>query len=356
MLFRRFLGLSALGLIITVMAHNTFVHADTVVRRDKKSDKGITVSGTVSTDDTSGVKVKLSATKEETIPANEILSVSYSGLPATMTNKLAEAIDAENKRDYATMLTIYEGFLTATPKDPKEPKTAFKPEVKRNFEYRVVSLKAALADGEEQQRAALKGLTDFLAANPDCWQYSHGARIAARLNTDLGDFAAAVAILEKLEKNAAVAAEFKTEAAASLIDLAFQSGDTNAGKARIDAMLKDAKTTPAQKERLAFYNLQLEGLKADDAAVPATLKKIEDLIGKSKEPSLKALGYNVIGDIYYAKGKKRDAMWSYLWVDTVYNQDRGEQVKAQSKLIKIFTEDNDTDKVKLYKEKVSRSR
>jgi hypothetical protein len=31
-------------------------------------------------------------------------------------------------------------------------------------------------------------------------------------------------------------------------------------------------------------------------------------------------------------------MWSYLWVDVVYNQDRGEHLKAMTRLIRIFKE------------------
>ncbi|WP_020475294.1 tetratricopeptide repeat protein [Zavarzinella formosa] len=354
MLLRRFLGLCALAFVMAAVSHQTFVHADNVIRKDKKTEKGVTVTGKVSEDTVSGVKVKLSATKDEAIPANEILSVTYSGFPIPVNNKIAEAVDAEAKRDYATMLTIYEGLLSG--KEPKDAKFTMPPEAKRNFEYRVASLKASMADGEEEIKAAIKGLNDFMLANADCWQYSHAARQLARLQTDSGDYPAATLVLEKLEKTAAVPAEYKADASAALIDLAFQSEDYAAGKKRVDTMMKDAKATPALKERLAFYQLALDGVQADDAAFPATIKKIEDAIAKSKDPGLKALGYNVLGDCYMAKKRKRDAMWSYLWVDTVYNQDRGEQVKAQTRLIKIFTEDGDLDKVKLFKEKVARSR
>ena len=351
MLLRRFLGLSALAFVIAAVSHQSF--ADTIIRKDKKSEKGVTVTGKVSADDVGGVKVKLSPTKEEAVPANEIISVSYSGFPIPVNNKLAEAQEAEAKRDYATTLAIYESLLSG--KEPKD-KFTMPPEAKRNFEFRVASLKAALADGEEQMKAAIKGLSDFLAANPDCWQFSHGARQLARLQTDVGDYPAATALLEKLEKAPAVPAEFKADAAAALIDLAFQSDDTAAGTRRVEAALKDPKATPAMKERLAMYQLALDGVKGDDAALPATVKKIEEAIAKAKDPGLKALGYNVLGDCYMAKKRKRDAMWSYLWVDTVYNQDRGEQVKAQTRLIKIFTEDGDADKVRLFKDKVARSR
>jgi hypothetical protein len=40
----------------------------------------------------------------------------------------------------------------------------------------------------------------------------------------------------------------------------------------------------------------------------------------------------------------------------VYNQDRGEHLKAMTRLIKIFEKENDKDKATLYKEKLARSR
>jgi hypothetical protein len=64
----------------------------------------------------------------------------------------------------------------------------------------------------------------------------------------------------------------------------------------------------------------------------------------------------VLGDVYRAKGQRRDAMWSYLWVDVYFTQDRSEHLKAMTRLLKLFTDENDAEKVKLYKEKLARAR
>jgi hypothetical protein len=104
-----------------------------------------------------------------------------------------------------------------------------------------------------------------------------------------------------------------------------------------------------------MYQLGLEGAKSG-ADLAASVKKIEDVIAKTTDPALKALGYNLLGDVYTAHSKPREAMWSYLWVDVVYNQDRAEHLKAMTRLMDIFEKANDTDKVQLYKEKVARSR
>lgn len=354
MYLRRFFGIAALGLAITAILFQTPLRADNVIRKDKKGDKTVTVSGKIAEDNVAGVKIKLNQNKEESISSSDIVSVSYSSLPIAISTKVSDASEAENRRDFAAAISGYEALLTA--KDPKDPKFTLPPEAKRNFEFRILNLKSMTADGENEIKTVIGGLSSFLNANPDCWQYSHAIRQLARMQTDVGDYPAATATLEKIIKSNNIPGEFKSEAASSLIDVAFLSEDIEASKKRIDAVSKDPKSSQTAKDRLAYYTLALEGLQADEAGLANVVKKIEDSIAKTKDPSLKALGYNVLGDCYLSKKRRRDAMWSYLWVDTVYNQDRAEQVKAQTRLIKIFTEEGDTDKVKLYKEKVSRSR
>jgi len=57
-----------------------------------------------------------------------------------------------------------------------------------------------------------------------------------------------------------------------------------------------------------------------------------------------------------AKGQVKDAMWSYLWVDVVYNQDKSEHLKAMDRLKTVFTKMNDQDHVEKYTEKLNRLR
>ena len=49
-------------------------------------------------------------------------------------------------------------------------------------------------------------------------------------------------------------------------------------------------------------------------------------------------------------------MWSYLWVDVVYNQDKNEHLKAMERLIKVFKEFNDEEHVRKYEDKLARTR
>jgi len=75
---------------------------------------------------------------------------------------------------------------------------------------------------------------------------------------------------------------------------------------------------------------------AVDPKAGEAVAKLRDAVEAAKDPIAKAVGYNFLGDAYAAMKQSRDAQWSYLWVDTVFNQDVDERVIACRKLIEIF--------------------
>jgi hypothetical protein len=341
---KRIIGFFALSVIICVVASQTFGQ-DRVERRDKKGGS-VFVAGKILEENAAGVKIKPQGLgKEEVIPSSDIVRIGYADFPIGVSTAIQRLATDETNRNYPVVLKGYE-TIQAMP----EVKAIGAP-AKRYLDFRVVTLRASVAETDEQMKAASKGLSDFIAANADSWEYPHAARQLARMQADTADYAGATKTYEALEK-AAVPAEFKQEATAALLDIAFQSEDYAAGEKRIEAVTKNPMSPPALKARVDMYQLGLEGAKGDLAA---SVKKIEEAINKATDPSLKALGYNVLGDLYLAKKQNRDAMWSYLWVDQIYSQDRGEHLKAMTRLIKIFEAD-DKDKATLYKEKLARSR
>lgn len=345
---RRYIGVVALAaLICVVSAQTVLLGQDKVERRDKKAGS-VVVSGKILEESVAGIRLKGAGFgKEETVPSNEVLKVTYGDLPAKASLDLGKLAPAEAARDYPALLKGYEG-VQALPELKSTPAP-----VRRYIDYRVASLRGLAAETDEDVKAAARSLADFIAAHPESWEYPHAARQLGRLQADTGDYAGATKTFEALEKAANVPAEFKNEATAALIDIAFQSEQYDVGRKRIEAVARNPSAPAALKARTDMYQLGLEGAGGD---LTATVKKIEEAIGKAADPGLKALGYNVLGDVYQAKGKPRDAMWSYLWVDVVYNQDRGEHLKAMTRLIKIFNKAGDPEKEQLYKEKLARSR
>ena len=226
---KRSIGFLFLSFFVCVIASQAFIRAaDKVERRDKKGGT-ISVTGTILEESAAGVKMKAAGLgKEEMIPSSDIVRVSYDDLPVKASLDLGKLAAAETTRDFPALLKGYEG-VQAMP----ELKTS-SARTRRYIDYRVVTLRVAVAEGDEQLKAAARGLADFMTAHADSWEFPHVARQLARLQADTADYASATKTYEMLEKAAGVPGEFKREATAALIDIAFQSEDYAAGKKRIE--------------------------------------------------------------------------------------------------------------------------
>jgi hypothetical protein len=117
-------------------------------------------------------------------------------------------------------------------------------------------------------------------------------------------------------------------------------------------------TLPANDPQRAKLEVYQIGCDARDAKIDEVVKKLEGVIVKTEDPSLKALAYNTLGDCYVMKGNKQDAKFAYLWVDAVYNQDRAEHAKALERLANLFQDEalNDPDRAAFFRDKAQRVR
>ena len=86
------------------------------------------------------------------------------------------------------------------------------------------------------------------------------------------------------------------------------------------------------------------------------MKEIEDKIAATKDSTVRAVGYGMIGELYLASKRPRDAMWAFLAVETLYNQEKEEVFKALVRLAQVFKVQMDDDHEKLYREKIRRFR
>jgi hypothetical protein len=64
----------------------------------------------------------------------------------------------------------------------------------------------------------------------------------------------------------------------------------------------------------------------------------------------------MVGELHLAGGKPREAMWAFLWVETVYSQDRDDVLKALCRLVEVFKAQADDDRARVYREKIRRLR
>ena len=317
---------------------------DKVEYRDRKTDKAVPVSGQITSESVAGVQIKpTGAAAARDIPASEILRVTYGDLPGAVKLDYPQAVNLDEKREYAKAIEGYQGML---------PKLSGAPKTKRYVEYRIAMLKAGQAEGGGDAKEAVDALNAFLTAYPESWQYSLAAKQLARLQIDKGDFDAAAKTLDSLAKAPGLPKDMRQEADLLLIDALFRARKFQEVESKIQTAMNALPANDPQRDRFSVYQIAAG---AENAKLEDVVKKLDAIIAKTEDNGLKALAYNTLGDCYLLKDRKRDAMWSYLWVDVVYFQDRPEHIKALERLAKLF-EDLKDPRAAVYKEKLQRSR
>ena len=80
--------------------------------------------------------------------------------------------------------------------------------------------------------------------------------------------------------------------------------------------------------------------------------EIKKRISASKDATVRAVGFGVAGELYLIANRPRDAMWEFLAVETLYNSDRDEVLKAMCRLVQAFQAQMDEDRPKQYRDKI----
>ncbi|HLW68691.1 MAG TPA: hypothetical protein VKS79_25460, partial [Gemmataceae bacterium] len=225
--------------------------------------------------------------------------------------------------------------------------------LQRHLHYKIAMLVAGQAESKEDKLAAAEELDKFRKANPNSWQLVSVVRQLAAIWIENGKSEEAAKAFDDLAKVPNLSKEVKQEVELAVIDVLMQAEKFPEAEAKISSAIGQLPPTDPQVARLKIYQI---GCQVKQAELDKVVPQLNEIIDKTADPTLKALAYNTRGDVQFAKGQKKDAMWSYLWVDVVYNQDKSEHLKAMDRLIKVFKEFNDEDHARKYEDKLARSR
>jgi hypothetical protein len=303
------------------------VAQDRVTFRDRPPKGSQAVAGKIESESLAGIRIG-----GRMIPIAELIDVQYD-MPGVIKLDYPRAVAAES-RSIAEAVGLYEALL-------RVPAVQNNPAIKRHIEYRIAALTAVRADeNPEQRKKAIESLTKFRAEHRDAWQVLPLTRTLVRLYLDREppDYEAARKAYEELAAAPGASSDVKQECAFQTIDLLLLAGKT-------DEAGRKAAALPASDPRTEVYRIGCQG--GPDAA-----RRLEDLIDKSSDRALKAAAYNMLGDVYRRDPKtKKDAVYAYLWVDVIYNDDAAEVSKADGRLGSLFAELKDDDRAKRYREK-----
>ena len=320
---------------------------------------------------------------KNTISAADLVRIDYGTIPGVDRTGQQAAITFEGTGDAVKAVGEYRKLIAV-------PGATGNPKSKRYLEFRELIWSSKIADAKtgddfkHEGKKVADRLAQFSKANIASWEAWTTARLAARYYCELEEISASADTISILSRNAALTPELRHEAklieagylirankgldAESLLkDLAADKDFPATGPLRerwtiFEEILKAPVPPPERKQ--TDSPLPAEEIDARTAKVKLAAAKVETLIAKSKDLAARGAGYSALGELFVRHGLWRDAMWAFLWVDVVYNQDRDEQIKAVHRLVQIFTVlkekekvgDADKDRADLYRERLPRIR
>jgi hypothetical protein len=172
----------------------------------------------------------------------------------------------------------------------------------------------------------------------------------ARLQGELGDWAACEATLKTLATLKAAPQELTNAAHAKRVATLCRAG--LAAEAKL--ALEDAVALGEEQRNLFALSIatlsklkELQGQADQTGTIKATVAKYSRDMGKlldtATNETSRALGFSLLGEVYLAAGQPRDALWSYLFVETVYHSDLDIHVYAIHRLIPLFEQFSEND-------------
>jgi hypothetical protein len=225
------------------------------------------------------------------------------------------------------------------------------------FRHAVASTRAAddtaVDSGwKDKAEAGLTLLNDYLALYPGGWESWYATRMAARLNHELGKGEVAARLWAKQAKAPEATPDLRTEAAYQEADSLMRSGRYSEAAAKADEAKKSA-AAGAPKDRLNLISMAAKAAAGNplDGIAP-----LEAEVGKTKDAAVRATGQAMLGELYLAGKKPREAMWALLWVEVVYNQDRDEVAKALARLTEVYKQLGDEDRERTNHDRMRRNR
>lgn len=302
--------------------------------------------------DASGVKIINSGKQSAVVTVADIVRTYPVDLKELTREQALAPTKQELARDWDGARASYEALR-------EKYKTGASPRLKQWLTFRVAVSTARAADDtpvdsgwKDKAEAGLKLLNEYLADHPGGWEAWSATRTAARINHELGKSEVAARLWAKQGKAPDITPDLRVEAAyQEATSLMIAGRYTEAGAKAQETIAKAPAGAP--KDRL---NLIVIAAKAAAGNPLEGVAPVESEIGKTKDAAVRATGYAMLGELYLAAKKPREAMWELLRVEVVYNQDREEVAKALARLGEVYRQLGDEDRERNNHDRMRRNR
>jgi hypothetical protein len=355
MIVRRFavliLGFAILSLSVRPVIGQGAGTTDTLRFRNPKKDYAEERATGVATESVGSIKLVAGGKTVVEVPSANVISLEYGSLPG-LEKAILELRTAENQGVSTKSRDLY---IAEVKKNPADPKT------KRFLEYReaVWSIKVVDAKTGDAFKAEatplvpkLKGfIQDYSKKN--AWEVWPISRSTARLQAEMGNYADAASTYAFLSKLDNLPPDLKLEARIHEVEQLFASGNVLNSSTAIEEVGKMPAAGPL-KEKVTILQIAIKTIadKKLKTKPEAAVKAIEEIIAKSTDYSVRAMGHNTLGELYIQHDLLRDAMWEFLRVEVVENVDKDEVVRAVFRLGELYQKQGDDTRAKAYREKL----
>jgi hypothetical protein len=350
-------GFVLLALLVAVAdstgrAQNT---PDKVTVRDRKDGSTKTYDGAFTVGATGFQVVGAEKKVIATVAPDDVVKVVIGDLPGVDRSAILALNAKEEKRDW-------DGARLGYAEQAKKSGLGEKAKVYLEFKRLLMANKIADESDEKGWKEKADGcITDWMQflASEDTkfgWEQWPAVRACTRLQIERGKYDDAARAWGRVAKNPNLPPDARVEAGIQEVDLQIRAKAYSAAANGAAELLKTAAGT--KKDRLVIYDLAAKA--GGDAKWAEGIDKIKAEMNKSKDPVVHATGFAMMGELYLADSKTpkpRDAMWMFLWVETVVNQDKDESFKALVRLNELFENQlADEDQAKKYRDKIKRFR
>jgi hypothetical protein len=330
---------------------------DRVVYRGKDG-KLVTTDAEVK-ESVAGVQLLVAGKPKDALSPADIVRIDYGTLPGLAKADLSAVQAFEDGRDPAKAAAAFAALAKKA-----GPQAGEKTRRYLAFREAVWAVKAADTKTGDEFAAEAKPAADKLAgvfrASKKGWEAWPAARTAARVYAELDDFDAAAKLLAELAAVPDLPADLRADAKLAEAANQIRGRRSLEAEGTLARLAADPALPASAKDKLAVLTAAArvplpkpgEPTSGQRPAQLAELQKAVDAAG----PGAKAVGYGLLGEACLANGLVRDAMWAFLWVDTVHNQEADERVLAVRRLAAVFDRQGEKERADQFREKLPRVR
>lgn len=346
--------LAMMGLMLAVTGPVAAQLQDRVSYRDPKTGKVISREGNVISESPGGITFVWGLdARKEFIPVTAIEDIRF----ATEPPEVLQARIAENKQQWQKALGYYEQAL----KGAGKAKLAIP-----YIEFKILKLRALLMEQQEvdplQRGELYRQFEQFHKKYPNAWQTLECLELMGQLRLRDGlpvdeILAELRAIREKFKGQPELVGRVNLFEARALLQQAQSYLRNQPDKAKevyqqarqsLETLLKSTSDRNLRQDIL----ISLVECKAAVGQLKEAEADLAQLEKEAQDVRTKALVHLGRGDVYRLSGRLRDAMWEYLWVDVVYNQDRDLVARALYWLVEVFRKLGEEEKAKACQERL----